>query len=177
MTALHRRLRKFLSQKPKLGRSVFIANGAIVRGDVILGDFSSVWFNAVLRADLNRMTIGHHTNIQDTAVLHLADDLPCVIGDYVTVGHGAIIHACMVQNEVLVGMRSTILDGAVIGEKSIIGAHALVTAGTQVPPGSMVLGAPAKVTRSLSVKERASLRKMAEKYVHLAGFYLNGLKR
>ena len=161
-----------LNQKPKFGHSVFIAPGAVVVGDVTLGDFSSVWFNAVLRGDINRIVIGHHTNIQDNSVLHLADELPCILGNYVTVGHGAIVHACTVGNEVLVGMGSTLLDAVVVGEQSLIGARALVTPRTQIPPGSLVLGAPAKVVRELTPSERAGLKGMAEKYVLLAAGYM-----
>src|SRR6266516_6712238 len=109
-------LDSFLRKSPTLGERVYIARGAVVLGDVTLGDHSSVWFNAVLRGDINRIVVGHHTNIQDNAILHLADDFPCVVGNYVTVGHAAIVHACTVGDEVLVGMGSTILDGAVIGE-------------------------------------------------------------
>jgi len=126
----------------------------------------------VLRGDINRIVIGHHTNIQDNSVLHLADEFPCILGNYVTVGHGAIIHACSVGNEVLVGMGSTLLDGVVVGDQSLIGARALVTPRTQIPPGSLVLGAPARVVRELSPAERAGLKGMAEKYVHLAAEYL-----
>jgi len=151
---------------------VYIASGAAVVGDVTLGDFSSVWFNAVLRGDINRIIVGHHTNIQDNSVLHLADELPCILGNYVTIGHGAIVHACTVGNEVLVGMGSTLLDGVVVGDQSLIGARALVTPRTQIPPGSLVLGAPAKVVRELSPSERAGLKGMAEKYVYLAAEYL-----
>ena len=162
----------FLRRKPVLGEGVFLAQGAVVLGDVTLGDHSSVWCNAVLRADINRIVVGHHTNIQDNAVLHLADDLPCILGDYVTVGHGAILHACTIGDEVLVGMRSAVLDGAVIGAQSLVGAGALVTAGTQIPPGSLVLGSPAKVVRELSPPERTKLRALAEKYVQVAAYYL-----
>src|SRR5207245_3424390 len=123
---------------------------------------------AELRVDSNRIVIVHHTNIQDNSVFHLADEFPCILGDYVTVGHGAIIHACTVGNEVLVGMGSTLLDGVVVGGQSIIGARALVTPRTQIPPGSLVLGAPARVVRELSSSERAGLKSMAEKYVQLA---------
>jgi gamma-carbonic anhydrase len=165
-------LHTFLRRKPVLGKGVFLAQGAVVLGAVTLGEHSSVWCNAVLRADINRIVVGHHTNIQDNAVLHLADDLPCILGDYVTVGHGAILHACTIADEVLVGMRSVVLDGAVIGAQSLVGAGALVTAGTQVPPGSLVLGSPAKVVRELSPPERASLRALAEKYVQVAAYYL-----
>src|SRR5438045_5976291 len=102
----------FLSKKPGLGSHVYIAKGAVVFGDVTVGEHSSIWYNAVVRGDINRIVIGHHTNIQDNAVVHLADDFPCILGSYVTVGHCAILHACTVGDEVLVGMGSTILDGA-----------------------------------------------------------------
>ena len=172
MNKLQKRLRLHLDKKPRLGKRVFIAQGGIVLGDVTLGDFSSVWFNAVLRGDLNHIIVGHHTNIQDGAVLHLADELPCRLGNYVTVGHGAIVHACTVGDEVLIGMGSTILDGAVVGKRSLVGARALVTPNTRIPPGSLVLGVPAKVVRSLTASERAGLKAVAEKYVNLAAYYL-----
>ncbi len=111
-------------------------------GDVTLGDHVSVWYNAVLRGDINRIVVGHHTNIQDNAVLHLADDLPCIVGDYVTIGHSAVVHACTVRDECLIGMGAVVLDGAVIGRQCLIGARALVTQGCQIPEGSLVLGAP-----------------------------------
>lgn len=165
MGELDKQLDTFLRKKPKLGRGVFIARTAVVLGDVTLGAQSSVWYGAVLRGDINRIVVGHHSNVQDNAVLHLADDFPCVLGNWVTVGHGAIVHACRVGDECLVGMGAVILDGAVIGRQSIIGAKALVTQGTKIPPGSMVLGAPAKVVRRLSKEERAGLKWWAQKYV------------
>lgn len=172
METLQKRLETFLLKKPTIGEQVFIAAGAVVIGDVTLGDYSSVWFNAVLRGDINKIHVGHHTNIQDNAVFHLADDFPCVVGNYVTVGHGAIVHACTVGDEVLVGMRATILDGSIIGEQSLIGAGALVTPGTRIPPGSLVLGSPAKVSRALRPEERSGLKYWAEKYVENSAFYL-----
>ncbi len=166
------RLARFLTRKPRFGSSVFVAPGAVVVGDVTIGSCSSVWYNAVLRGDINRITVGHHTNIQDNAVVHLADDFPCLIGNWVTVGHGAIVHACAVGNEVLLGMGSTILDGAVIGRQSIVGANALVTQGMKVPAGSLVLGSPARVMRRLTPDERRRIRTWAEKYVAGARYYL-----
>jgi len=154
---------------------VYIACGAVVIGDVTLGDHSSVWYNAVLRGDINRIEVGHHTNIQDNAVLHLADDYPCVVGNYVTIGHSAIVHACTVGNEVLIGMGAMILDGAVIGDQCLIGAGALVTMGTEIPPGSMVMGSPAKVIRALEPQERAQLKSWAVKYVENAAYCLKHL--
>lgn len=173
MSDVHKQLETFLGRQPALGRGVYIAKGAVVLGDVTLGDFSSVWFNAVLRGDINRIVVGHHSNVQDNSVFHLADEYPCVLGDYVTVGHGAIVHACRVGNEVLVGMGSIILDGVVVGDQSIVGAGALITQGQEIPPGSMVLGSPAKVVRSLSPPERARIKGFAEKYVAVAKYYLS----
>jgi len=155
-----------------LGKGVYIANAAVVIGDVTLGDESSVWYHAVLRGDINRIVIGHHTNIQDNAVIHLADDYACRLGNYVTVGHSAIVHACTVGDEVLVGMGAVILDGAVIGKQSIIGAGALVTQGSRIPAGSLVLGAPAKVVRALTASERRDLKSWAVKYVHNSRYCL-----
>ena len=142
----------FLRKKPALGKNVYIARGAVVLGDVTLGDAASVWYNAVLRGDINRIVVGHHTNIQDNAVLHLADELPCLVGNYVTVGHGAIVHACTVGDECLIGMGAVILDGAELGAQCLVGARALVTQRTKIPAGSLVLGAPAKVARALTRK-------------------------
>lgn len=167
-----KQLDTFLRQKPKLGQGVYIARTAVVLGEVTLGDYSSVWYNAVLRGDINRIVVGHHSNIQDNAVLHLADEFPCAVGNYVTVGHSAIVHACTVGDEVLVGMGAVILDGAIVGEQSIIGAKAVVKQGMEIPPGSMVLGTPAKVTRALSPEERASLKSWAAKYVDNAAYCL-----
>jgi carbonic anhydrase/acetyltransferase-like protein (isoleucine patch superfamily) len=165
MSALEAQLDQFLGKTPRVGHGVYIAEGAVVIGDVTLGDRSSVWYHAVVRGDINRIVIGEGTNIQDNAVVHLADDYPALLGNYVTVGHSAIVHACTVEDEVLIGMGAVILDGAVIGAQSIIGANALVTQGTRIPPGSMALGSPAKVVRSLTPQERAGLKHWAEKYV------------
>lgn len=148
-----------------LGKDVYIARGAVVVGDVTLGDGASVWYNAVVRGDINRIVVGHHTNIQDNAVLHLADDFPCLVGNYVTVGHSAIVHACAVGDECLIGMGAVILDGAELGEQCLVGAKALVTQHSQIPAGSLVLGAPAKVVRALTAEERGGLKPWAEKYV------------
>jgi carbonic anhydrase/acetyltransferase-like protein (isoleucine patch superfamily) len=172
MEKLKNQLDKFLRQKPRIGKNVFIARNATVIGDVTLGAHASVWYGAVLRGDINRIVVGHHSNIQDNAVLHLADDFPCILGNWVTVGHSAIVHACEVGDEVLVGMGAVILDGAIIGEQSLIGAKALVTQGTKIPPGSLVLGAPAKVVRQLSKEERAGLKWWAQKYVENGAYCL-----
>ena len=172
MGDLDKQLDTFLRRQPTLGQGVYLARSAVVLGDVTLGDFSSVWYNAVLRGDINRIVVGHHTNIQDNAVLHLADDFACVVGNWVTVGHSAIVHACTVGDECLIGMGATILDGAEIGAQSIVGANALVTQNAKIPAGSMVLGSPAKVVRALTEKERASLKWWAQKYVDNAAYCL-----
>ena len=172
MDSLQTQLDTFLGKQPTVGAGVYIARGAQVIGDVTLGDHSSVWFNAVLRGDINFIRVGHHSNVQDNSVLHLADKYPCILGNYVTVGHSAVVHACTIEDEVLVGMGAVVLDGAVVGAQSLIGARSLVTQGTQIPPGSLVLGSPAKVVRQLTEKERAGLKGMAEKYVKVAAYYL-----
>ena len=172
MNKTEKLLDRFLRRKPRVGKGVYIAKTAVVLGDVTLGAHSSVWCGAVLRGDINRIVVGHHTNIQDNTVLHLADDYPCLVGNWVTVVHGAIVHACKVGDEVLVGMGAVILDGAVIGKQSIIGAKALVTQGTKIPPGSLVLGAPAKVVRKLTKEERAGLKWWAQKYVDNCAYCL-----
>lgn len=169
---LKRQLDTFLRRRPRLGAGVYIARGAMVVGDVTIGDYSSVWYNAVVRGDINRIEIGHHSNIQDNAVVHLADEFPCIIGNWVTVGHSAIVHACKIGDECLIGMGATILDGAEIGEQSIIGANALVTQFTQIPPGSLVVGSPAVVKRALSPEERAGLKMWAQKYVENSAYCL-----
>lgn len=165
-------LDKFLRRKPVLGNGVYIANTATVVGDVTLGEHSSVWYGAVLRGDINRIVVGHHTNIQDNAVLHLADDFPCIVGNHVTIGHSAIVHACTVGDDVLIGMGAVILDGAEIGAQSLIGAKALVKQGMKIPPGSLVVGMPARVVRALTDDEKKALRASAEKYAANAAYCL-----
>jgi len=136
-----------------------------VIGDVTLGEESSVWYGAVLRGDINRIVVGARTNIQDCAIVHLADNYPAIVGDLVTVGHSAIVHACTIDDEVLIGMGAIILDGAEIGARSIIGANTLVTAGTKIPPGSLVIGSPGKVVRQLDSDEQVKIKTWALKYV------------
>jgi len=177
MSKLSKQLDRFLSKKPKLGKGVYIARGAAVLGDVTLGNYSSVWYNAVLRGDINRIVVGHHSNIQDNAVLHLADDFPCIVGNFVTIGHSAIVHACSIGDETLVGMGAVILDGAVIGKQCLIGAKALVTQGAKIPAGSLVLGAPAKIVRALTRDERAGLKAWAQKYVENSAYCLKNRSR
>src|SRR5437764_431527 len=114
MDSAQSQLDNFLRKKPRLGQGVYIARGSVVLGDVTFGDHSSVWYNAVVRGDINRIEIGHHTNIQDNAVIHVADEFPCLIGNWVTVGHSAVVHACKVGDETLIGIGAIVLDGAKI---------------------------------------------------------------
>jgi len=138
-------------------------------GDVELGEDSSVWFNAVLRGDVNPIRIGRRTNLQDLSLVHVTTQKHAThVGDDCTVGHHVILHGCLVGNRVLVGMGATLMDGVEVGDECIIGAGALLTPGTKVPPSSLVVGSPGKVKRPITEEERAFLRKSAEGYVHLA---------
>jgi carbonic anhydrase/acetyltransferase-like protein (isoleucine patch superfamily) len=139
----------FEGKKPQIDEKVFIAQGAHVLGKVTIGEFSSVWYNAIVRGDVNEIKIGRYTNIQDNAVVHVADNHPAIIGDYVTVGHNATVHACTVEDHCLIGMGSTVLDGAVIGRGSIVAAGAVVSPRTIVPPFSLVVGVPGKIIKTL----------------------------
>lgn len=159
------RLEHHLSKEPSVDANAYIAPQATLIGDVTIGPKSSVWPGCVLRGDINSIAIGEGTNIQDGAVVHLADDYGVEIGDYVTVGHLAMIHACKIEDECLIGMHATVLDGAVVGRRSIIGAGAVVKQGMVVPPGSMVLGVPGRVVKTLDEATQMSLRSWAEKYV------------
>ncbi|HEY0967066.1 MAG TPA: gamma carbonic anhydrase family protein [Opitutaceae bacterium] len=162
------RLARHLGRTPDTARALWVAANATVVGDVTLGERSSVFYGAVLRGDIARIIVGEGSNIQDNAVVHLADDLDAVIGAWCTVGHGAIVHACTVEDECLIGMGATILDRARIGTRSLVGANALVPQGFTCPPGSLVLGSPARVVRTLSADEQAGLRRWAEKYLPVA---------
>jgi carbonic anhydrase/acetyltransferase-like protein (isoleucine patch superfamily) len=162
----------FLGQTPRIAPSAFVAPHTFIVGDVEVGEQASIWPCCSLRGDIAPIRIGAHSNVQDGSVVHVADDLPAVIGEWVTIGHKAIVHACTIEDEVLVGMGAIILDGAHIGARSIIGANATVTPGTVIPPGSMVMGSPAKVKRALTPEEQAGVRVWAERYVTLSRQYL-----
>jgi len=168
---LPERLARHLDAKPRIHETAFIAPGSDLIGDVTIEAEASVWFQTVLRGDINRIVIGPRSNVQDGAVVHLADDYGAFVGELVTIGHKAILHACTIGDEVLVGMGAIVLDGAEVGARSIIGAGALVTGGKKIPPGSLVLGSPAKVVRTLSLEEQAGIKVWAEKYVALSRAY------
>ena len=142
-------------------------------GDVVIGDHSSVWFNSVVRGDVNFIRIGTHTNIQDGSILHvMRDQYPLILHDYVTVGHGVMLHGCEIESHCLIGMRATILNNAKIGAHSIVGAGALITEGTVIPPRSLVLGLPAKVKRELTDAEVEHIDEYARRYYQYKETYL-----
>lgn len=165
-------IHSYLNKTPQVGRDVFVAEGARLIGEVTVGDESSIWFNAVLRGDIQKVVIGHHTNIQDGAVCHVGYKEPCIVGNFVTCGHNAIVHGCTVGDEVLIGMGATLMNGVVVGNQCFIGANALLTEGLQVPDGSLVYGAPAKVVSRLGEKERGQIRRYAEEYCKFAANFL-----
>lgn len=159
------RLTSFLFTRPSFDNSCYVASTATVVGDVRIGNHSSIWYGCVLRGDINYISIGECTNLQDGVIGHLADDFPLTVGDFVTVGHGAILHACTIEDECLIGMGATILDGAHIGKQSIIAAGTVIPMGMQVPPGSLIAGVPGQLKKPLSQEKRKSLRGWAEKYL------------
>ncbi|QRK06395.1 gamma carbonic anhydrase family protein [Archangium violaceum] len=162
-------LRRFKDKTPRVHPSCFIEDSAQVIGDVELGEDSSVWFNSVLRGDVNPIRIGQRTNIQDLTMIHVTSNRYAThIGDDVTVGHHVVLHGCTVGNRVLVGMGAIVMDGVEIGDDCIIGAGTLLTPGTKIPPGSLVVGSPGKVKRTLTDEERAFLLESAKHYVHTA---------
>lgn len=166
------RIAQNVACRPTIDPSAFIAPGATVVGAVTLHENVSIWFNATLRGDIHSITVGAHSNLQDGAVVHVADKFGASIGEWVTVGHNAIVHACTIEDEVLVGMGAIVMDGSRVGTRSIIGAGALVTGNTIIPPGSLVLGSPARIVRTLSPEEQSAIKGWAQRYVTLSRIYL-----
>jgi carbonic anhydrase/acetyltransferase-like protein (isoleucine patch superfamily) len=153
---------------PVLGKDVFIAWNAEVAGAVHAGDNASIWFSAVVRADIAPVEIGEDTNIQDGAVVHVDTDIPCRIGKHVTVGHRAILHSCIIGDNCLIGMGAIVLSGVEIGACSLVGAGSLVTQGKKFPPRSLIMGSPAKLVRELTDAELGDMGGNADRYVALA---------
>jgi carbonic anhydrase/acetyltransferase-like protein (isoleucine patch superfamily) len=164
-----------LLQSPFVHPTAWVAPTAAVLGNVTLAENVSVFYSAVIRGDINEIRIGPGSNIQDGCVLHLSRQHGCYVGSYVTVGHKAVLHACTIGDECLIGMGAIILDGAEIGARSIIGAGSLVTSNKKIPPGSLVMGSPAKVVRQLSDEEQAGIKAWADSYVGLLPHYRAGL--
>lgn len=159
---------RYKEYTPKIDKSVFVADNAVLVGNVEVGEKSSIWYNVVLRGDEDLIKVGSETSIQENTVCHLYAGKPLIIGNRVTVGHNAIIHGCKINDGALIGMGATVLDGAVIGENSIIGAHSLVPPGVNVPPNSLFLGSPGKVVRELGEKDEDLLKLSIEAYVKKA---------
>jgi len=159
-------------RKPNIAPTAFIAEGAKIIGGVTIGENASILFNSVLRGDINDIRIGDFSNIQDNSTLHVADEWPCIVGDYVTVGHGVNLHGCTIEDEVMVGMGAIIMNGVVVGYQSTIGAGALIPPNTKIPPRSLVVGVPAKVKREMPESESSKNKYWAEKYVRVTRTYL-----
>ncbi len=156
------------TKEAHIDESAFIAWNAHVSGDAELAENTSVWFSATVRADIAPIKIGKNSNIQDNAVIHVDEGMPCIIGENVTVGHAAVLHSCTVENGCTIGMGAIVLNEAHIGENSMVAAGALVTQGKSFPAGSLILGSPAKAVRSLSAEEIMAMRKNCENYVRHA---------
>jgi len=166
-------IRSFKNIEPKLGERVYVDLSAQVIGDVELGDHSSVWMNAVVRGDVNFIRIGPYSNVQDNCVVHVFEDLyPTLLADHVTVGHSVTLHGCRIDSWCLIGMGATILNGAHVGEESIVAAGTLIPEGMVVPPRSLVMGIPGKVRRPISEEEREGLRRYADNYYEYKEIYL-----
>lgn len=162
-------LRSHLERVPRIAPGAWIAPGAVVVGDVEIGEDASIWYAAVVRGDVHRITIGARSNVQDGAVVHVTRDrFPTRIGDEVTVGHRAVVHGCEVGDGALIGIGAIVLDGARVGEGALVGAGAVVTPGTEIEPHALALGTPARVVRRLEPKEREAQRERTLSYVHTA---------
>lgn len=160
---------------PKIEDDVFLAPGVHIIGRVVIGEGSSIWFNTVVRGDINEIVIGRYTNIQDNAVVHVDRAFPTLIGDYVLVGHKAILHGCTVGSGALIGMGAILLDGAKVGENALVAAGALVREGGEIPAGTLAVGAPARVVRELKPEETARIREVTEIYARRAQVYRTSL--
>lgn len=157
--------------KPQVSPDAIITRGAFIIGDVKIGERSSVWFGAVIRGDVDSVEIGHTTSVQDCAVIHPNKGQPVKIGNHVTIGHSAVLHGCVIEDAVLIGMNATVLDGAVIGSGSVVAAGCVVTPNTVVPPNSLVAGVPGKVIKDLGEASKAARVDHAEHYAELATAY------
>ena len=162
---------------PRMAESAWVADSAQVMGNVVLGDNASVWFGAVLRGATETITLGEGSNIQDGSVMHADVGFPLTVGRHVTVGHQVMLHGCTIGDESLIGIGATVLNGAKIGRNCLVGAGSLVTEGKEFPDGSMILGSPAKVVRSLTPEQIEGLRRSAGHYIENAARYRQGLKK
>lgn len=170
-------IKKIQDKFPKIHESVFVAENAVVIGDVEIGADSSVWYGCILRGDVNYIRIGERVNIQDASVIHVSSEThPTVLEDEITVGHRVTLHGCYIERNCLIGINSVILDGARIGKNSLVAAGSLVTPNTKIPENSLVMGSPAKVKRELTADEINDLEKFWRRYVEYGRIYKNDLK-
>jgi gamma-carbonic anhydrase len=168
-------IRSFKNTRPKIHETAFIAENAVIIGEVEIGENASVWYNCVLRGDVNFIKIGARTNVQDGTIIHVSrHDFPTVLEDEVTVGHSVTLHGCYIERGSLIGIGAIILDGARIGANSLIAAGSLVTPNTIIPPNSFVLGSPARVKREMSAEEIGGVQKFWQNYVTLSEVYIKG---
>ena len=163
---------KFKGFTPKIDKNAFIAHGAIIAGDVTISEYTGIWFNCVLRGDVNPITVGSRTNIQDGTIIHTSRfDGPTLIGDNVTIGHLALIHACIIKDNAFIGMQSTIMDKAIVEEYGFIAAGSLVTPGKIIKSGELWAGRPAKFIRKITEEEVRFMQDNIENYIELAREY------
>ena len=163
---------KYKDFEPQIDTTCFIAPGSVIIGDVIIGKNSSIWYNVVIRGDIGRIEIGENTNIQDGCILHCYPDIEVKVGNNVTVGHGAILHSCSIQDDCLIGMGSILLDGVKIGKNCLVAAGTTLTPNTVIPDGSLVMGNPAVIKRGLTSREISRIQKSAAHYLELATEYI-----
>lgn len=165
-------IRSYRGALPQIASSAYIDPSAVVIGDVVIGERSSVWPNVSIRGDVNYIRIGDETSVQDNTVVHVDHQVyPCLIGNRVTVGHSAVLHGCVVEDGALIGIGAIVLNGAKIGAGALVAAGSLVPEGMEVPPGVLVMGTPAKVRREVSADERARFKKNADNYVRITAIY------
>jgi len=169
-------LMQYRELRPSVSPDAFVADSARVIGDTRLAPGASIWFGAVLRGDINRISVGKHSNVQDNSVLHVGTNEPCVVKDHVLIGHQATVHGCTVEDGCLIGIRAVILNRAVIGKESIIGAGALIPEGVKIPPRSLVIGTPGRVIRKVTQKELEDVRFWVQRYYSLGQTYLKQSK-
>ena len=168
-------IKAFQNQHPRIHETAYVAENALIIGDVEIGEHSSIWFGSIIRGDVNYIRIGARTNIQDASVIHVSSKThPTILEDEITVGHRVTLHGCYIETGCLIGIGSIILDGARVGRNSLVAAGSLITPNTQIPPGSLVIGSPAKVKRPLTDEELADLPRFWQSYVALLSEYKTG---
>lgn len=165
-------VKEFMGKIPQISKDAFVAENAVIIGETEISQDASVWFGCCLRADNDKIQIGKGSNVQDLSVIHVDYDLPCIIGENVTVGHKCIIHGAKIDDNVLVGMGSILMDGCSIGKNTIIGAGTLISAGKQIPEGVLVLGSPGKIIRELTEEEVKMITHSSESYIKKSKQYM-----